>query len=185
MANYQLTPISPGQSAIHRFDGLCIREITSNSIFSCAVDSKHTRDVSAVLNSTLQLTWPTIGQCTTANKALCLGLQIDQCFVILENDHTNANEAVSTLKEIAALTDQSDGWVTIEISGLRSRDVLERICPINLETNHFPSHTVARTSMEHLSVIIIRLDEDFLMLSPRSSADSFLHSVVQSAEYVI
>lgn len=189
MANYQLNEVSPGQQTLHSFDGLTVREITSTAILSCAVNPAQSGDVSAVLNTTLQLNWPSIGNCTTAANASCLGLQPDQCFVLLENgqkdDQTSAQDTVSALQTVAAVTDQSDAWIIVEISGERVRDALERICPIDLDPERFVENSVARTSMEHLSVIIVRRGEGFLMLSPRSSADSFLHCVVQSAEYVI
>lgn len=185
MANYQLTPIYPGDGAIHDFEGLCIKEITNHSIVSCAANKNQHGNVSSALESALQLSWPEIGHCTAASQALCLGLQIDQCFVMVENEHPIAKELSSTLKSVAAVTDQSDGWIILDISGSRTRDVLERICPIDLADDKFPIHSLARTSMEHLNVIIVRLDDSFLMLSPRSSAESFLHAVVQSAHYVI
>ena len=185
MANYQLEPLAAGNAAHHNFEGLSIREITSNTILSCAGNANEISNITSALSNSLQLSWPNIGQCSTASNALCLGLQPDQCFVIIEEGHPNAKEAYSKLNDVAAVTDQSDGWITIELSGNRTRDVLERICAIDLDANHFTNHSVARTSMEHLNVILVRCDEDFLMLSPRTSAESFLHAVVQSAEFVI
>jgi len=89
------------------------------------------------------------------------------------------------LATTAAVTDQSDSWVVLEVSGERSHDVLERICPIDLHDSQFPDGAVARTMMEHLSVIVVRSSNRFVLLSPRSSADSFRHALTQSADFVL
>ena len=83
------------------------------------------------------------------------------------------------------MTLQSDNWVGVRISGTRSRDALERICPLDLHPDVFGIDQVARTVMEHLGVIILREDKDsFLMLSASSSAKSFLHAIETSIHNV-
>ena len=71
------------------------------------------------------------------------------------------------------------------MSGTGVRVALERICPLDLDDQAFPEGRVARTAMEHLSVIILRDGPDsFLLMSPRSSARSFRHAVELSVENV-
>ena len=116
-----------------------------------------------------------------------LGLQPDQLFLLFEPpDPDRAAETVAAaLGPAAYIADQSDSWAMLRMSGAGVRTVLERICPLDLEDRAFPEGRVARTAMEHLSVIVLRDGADsFLLMSPRSSARSFLHAAVLSAEHV-
>ena len=55
-----------------------------------------------------------------------------------------------------------------------------RICPIDLHADAFGPDHATRTVMEHIGAMILRTGEDaFLLLSARSSAQSFLHAVVK------
>ena len=86
-----------------------------------------------------------------------------------------------SLAQHAALTDQSDAWVVLEVSGPDCRLALERICPIDLHPDAFAVNAVARTVMEHMSAIIWRKGEnEFRLCSARSSAGSFVHAVENS-----
>ena len=90
-----------------------------------------------------------------------------------------------TFGESAYITDQTDAWVILEISGESSREALERICQVDLDKNVFQLDGMARTTMEHMSAIIIRkADDTFYLMSASSSAKSFLHAVELSAQHV-
>ena len=116
-----------------------------------------------------------------------LGMQPDQVFILFESP--DPDQAVLTvagaLGSAAYVTDQSDSWAMLRMSGTGVRVALERICPLDLDDQAFPEGRVARTAMEHLSVIILRDGPDsFLLMSPRSSGRSFRHAVELSVENV-
>jgi len=120
-------------------------------------------------------------------KMRWLGLQPQQWFVVFEH---NQGAPLAKIKEklgnAAYCTDQSDSWVSLSLSGPLARTALERICPIDLHANSFAVNTVARTTMEHLGVVITRTDEDeFLLMSAASSADSFLHAITTSVKNIM
>ena len=89
------------------------------------------------------------------------------------------------LSKQMAMTDQSDSWVVLALSGPQSRETLARICPIDCSVLAMPIGTTARTSMEHLGAIITRRPDEsdhqpcFWLLSARSSAASFLHAITR------
>jgi sarcosine oxidase subunit gamma len=112
----------------------------------------------------------------------------NQWFLCFDDDGANPIDAAKALlgkssPKQMALTDQSDSWVILALSGPQSRQTLARICPINCGALAMPIGTTARTNMEHLGTIITRRpDEDdnqpcFWLLSARSSAASFLHVI--------
>ena len=118
----------------------------------------------------------------------------NQWFLCFDDDGTNPVDAAKALlgkslsKQIA-MTDQSDSWVTLALSGLHSRQTLARICPIDCSASAMPIGTTARTSMEHLGAIITRRPDEgnhqpcFWLLSARSSAASFLHVITGSPPF--
>jgi heterotetrameric sarcosine oxidase gamma subunit len=118
----------------------------------------------------------------------------NQWFLCFDDDGTNPIDAAKALlgKSLSnqiAMTDQSDSWVILALSGLHSRQTLARICPIDCSASAMPIGTTARTSMEHLGAIITRRPDEgdhqpcFWLLSARSSATSFLHAITGSPPF--
>ncbi len=185
MGNISLKARSALNGASFDYEGFSIRERADIKLLSIAAASDQQTVASGELKAHCGLSWPAITQSTSSSDTHCLGLQSEQVFLLsLHNDKDHATLA-KKLAEKTVVTDQSDSWVTLEISGLRTLDVLERICPIDLNEGTFSVGSVARTTMEHLNVIIFRQKQSYILLSARSSATSFLHSLTQSAEFVI
>lgn len=111
----------------------------------------------------------------------------DQLLLAFPHDTPDADSVVqSKLGGAGYTTDQTDSWVVLEVSGPDTLAALERICPLDLNPAKFPVDASARTIMEHMGAMIIRLDaEKFLLLSASSSAKSFLHAVETSYHYVL
>ena len=118
----------------------------------------------------------------------------NQWFLCFDDDGTNPIDAAQALlgKSLSrqmAMTDQSDSWVILALSGPQSRQTLERICPIDCGVSAMPIGTTARTSMAHLGAIITRRPDEgdhqpcFWLLSARSSAASFLHAITGSPPF--
>ena len=85
----------------------------------------------------------------------------------------------------AYTTDQTDVWLVLELSGPDTLAALERLCPLDLDAAAFPVGAAARTVMEHMGGLIVRLGPDrFWLMSASSSARSFLHAVELSYRYV-
>lgn len=185
MGNISLKARSALNEASFDYEGFSIRERSDIKLLSVAATSAQKAASSNALQAQCGVSWPDITRSTSQASTHCLGLQAEQLFVLSQHSDDEHITLAKKLAEHCVVTDQSDSWVTLEVSGERTRDVLERICPIDLNEATFSNGNVARTTMEHLGVIIFRQGESFLMLSARSSADSFLHSLIQSADFVI
>jgi len=166
-----------------RFGDTRICEVADLDIVSIATPNHQHDDLDALVKSKLGTRLPAVGKLTHSNDELMLlGLQTDQCFLVTTSTRVNPEKALKELlAEKAYLSDQSDSWAVLEITGPDSTEALARICPLDLASDAFYEDSVARTSMEHLSVIIHRSGPDgFRLYSPRSSASSFLHAVTES-----
>jgi len=185
MSNRTLTPLG---GARHEFAGVKIAEITDRAIVSIAIPNGGRAEVTKAIAGAFKCDLPDVGASSLSPIAdiRFLGLQSDQIFAVFEPDSADpATEVGNRLKGAAYLTDQSDAWVMIRVWGKAWHATLERICPIDLHPTVFGDGMVARTVMEHLNVIILRQKEDdFLLLSPRSSAKSILHALETSARNI-
>ena len=184
-----LTARAPLGGYAETFGAIALAEETGLALVSAAVPQGGDAAFATALADGFAASRPAIGDTAAGGRygARILGMQPDQMFILFEPpDRDRPAETVAgALGAAAYVTDQSDSWAMLRIAGAGVRSALERICPLDLDDAAFPEGKVARTAMEHLSVIILRDGADsFLLMSPRSSARSFLHAVELSVENV-
>lgn len=111
-----------------------------------------------------------------------LWLATDLFFVYFKSKSQFPEKEVSELLDgVAYVTDQTHNWCQLRLDGKLVLPALERICPLDLNLEKFPIGGCCRTIMEHINTILIRRNQDeFLLLSPSSSAHSFFEVVEQS-----
>ena len=133
------------------------------------------------------LTVPAPTKSTTSGEIRAVRTAADQMLLVFPHDTPDANTVVhEQLSGAGYTTDQTDSWVVLEVSGPDTLAALERICPLDLHPDAFPVDAAARTVMEHMGAMILRLGSDrFLLMSASSSAGSFLHAVETSYRYVM
>jgi len=186
VANFVLKSETPLEGAALSFDGIAAEEITGRAIVSVAVPNGHEAKLQAAIEAAYGVTLPAVGNSISSGDNLILRLARDQFWLLFEDTGERPEPTVRDAVGTAGyIVDQSDGWAVARVSGPMCREALERICPLDLAPNAFEVRHVARTIMEHLSIIIHREAEDaFLLLSPRSSANSFWHTLEVSARNV-
>ena len=80
----------------------------------------------------------------------------------------------------AAVTDQSDGWACLSLTGAGAVDVLARLIPLDLRG--MAQGACARSSLGHMSVILICVADGFEILVFRSMARTAWHEVEAAAK---
>lgn len=167
-----------------RFDGIVLEEIPDLAIVSIATPLGAEQVLADAINDGFGTTPPKVGASTQSRdgRTRFLGIAPDQTFAVFIHDGPDARDVVDrVLGDAGYTTDQTDVWVALRINGPRAISALERICPIDLHPHAFPEGAAARTVMEHLGTIVLRDGaESFVLLSARSSAESFLHAVETS-----
>ena len=192
MSDFKLTARPALSGLVYKTGDITVTEVTALALVSVAIPNGEREIVSKKLLENYYVDIPDIGKYTSSDKENMrfLGLQSDQFFALFDyiGDHAVAH-LKAKVSEIAYLSDQSDSWLMLRLSaktGEQCRRVLERICPLDLHPDSFTEASVARTAMEHLAVIIVHeSDGQYLLMSPRSSAQSFLHTVTKSIENTI
>ncbi len=188
MADYKLYGTSALGGYDRGFDGAALKEVSGLSIVSVAVPLDGRAELAAAVKSAFgcALPKPTVSVMSKDKSMRLVSTQADQFFVLFEHSEPDAADHIATkLGAAGYYTDQSDNWVTLDLSGPLARSALERICPVDLDPDKFKVNASARTVMHHLGTLILRTGEDtYLLMSTRSSALSFVHVVESAVENV-
>ena len=195
--NFELTASSPLDRHCTIVDGASLVEISPRSIVSVSPFAGNEEAFDAAIGELCNSGYP------SATKAREISGK--NAFVLLPSSHSQwflcfddeVPDPVATASDLlgkmisnrVAMTDQSDAWVTLELTGPLIRLTLERICPIDCSSTAMPIGTTARTMIGHLGTIISRRPDDdngnpcFWLMSARSSAASFLHFIMGSPPF--
>ena len=98
-----------------------------------------------------------------------------------------AAKLMSDLHGVASVSDQSDGYVLIRLTGPRVRDALSKLVPIDLHPRAFKTGDVAATVASHIGVTLWRPADQpdaghmFEVAMFRSLARSFWHALADAA----
>lgn len=98
-----------------------------------------------------------------------------------------AQSLQSLLGESASVTDQSDAYVILRLSGPKVYDMLAKLVPVDVHPRSFPAGDIAQTLCGYLSVILWRLEDTaegdplFEIWGGRSLAVSLHQAIAHSA----
>jgi len=134
-------------------------------------------DVNPAL-ATLGLTMPAAGTMNAQGAARILWAGRDMAFLM-------GADAPDGLAAEAALTDQSDGWVWMHLSGADAAAVLARLTPLDLRDSALPVGAVARSMINHMQAIVLRpLPEVYELAVFRSMASTLKHELIEAMKAV-
>jgi sarcosine oxidase subunit gamma len=115
----------------------------------------------------LGLTFPTLGQFTENTDARLAWSGRDQAFLI----GTPAPEDLP-----AAVTDQSDAWVSLSLAGPQARATLARLVPLDLR--HAATGQSLRSGLNHMPLLLMVEGPDhFTLMTYRSMARTAWHEL--------
>lgn len=154
--------------------GFEITEYVPRLAFSVAPFKGKQALVSKALKSALGLSLPTPNKSAEVGDIRALWIGLDQWLVM--------GADVPEL-DGAAVTDQSDAWAFVRISGKGVEDVLARLVPVDLRRGQFRNGQTARTMIAHMTGSVTRIGaHEFEIMVMRSMAATLVHDVVQAAE---
>lgn len=182
----QILKAAPILGGVNLDFGTCkLVERDDLALVSLAVPMGGEAALGKALKEAFGLALPSPVQSTEADGLRLIQTAPDQMMLVFPHIGADANSTVNAaLKGAAYTTDQTDAWVCLELSGPGVLAALERLCPLDLEATAFPVGMNARTVVEHMGVLMIRLETNrFLLLSAGSSAGSFLHALETSIRY--
>ncbi|MFN3938286.1 MAG: sarcosine oxidase subunit gamma [Gemmobacter sp.] len=84
----------------------------------------------------------------------------------------------------AAVTDQSDGWAALRLSGPGAVDVLARLVPVDLRPAAAPPGLALRSQLNHMPLALLVEEGGFLLLVFRSMAATAVHELAEAMRSV-
>jgi heterotetrameric sarcosine oxidase gamma subunit len=124
--------------------------------------------------SALGLTFPKPGTMNAHGAARIFWAGRDLAFLM-------GADAPDALSVDAALTDQTDGWVWLHLSGPDARAVLARLTPLDLRDAAFAVGHSARSMISHMQAIMLRPAPDAYDVAVfRSMAGTVVHEMTEA-----
>lgn len=132
----------------------------------------------ALLQSAHALAWPAPGRATGKDGAYAIWFGREM--VVLAGPAPDAG-----FGDVVAVTDQSDAWTAVRLSGVGAEDVLARLVPVDLSAASFKRGHTARTQIQHMNGSVTRVGADaFLIMVFRSMAGTLLHDLRRAMDSV-
>lgn len=126
----------------------------------------------------LGLTFPAPNMQSASGEVRLIWTGRDQAFLI-------GAPAPDGLAEHAALTDQSDGWARLTLSGPQAEAALARLVPLDLRLTAFPVGGVTRAPLGHMAMILSRTaPATFEIMVFRSMARTAWHELGDALEHL-
>lgn len=177
-----LTPNMPLGGFIKDWPDFSIVESYKGELVSLAVKNGDNKAFAAAFKKAYGKEPPAPNAMTEIKSGLVMWAGQGQYMLLLSGDNIHADtDAAAKLGGTAYATLQTDGWASLVLNGPRAFDVLERFIPLDLR--RAPQNYVARTMAHHLAVIVLKFSEtDIQLLTPRSSAQSFLDGLTHTAD---
>ncbi len=151
-------------------------EIDAGVITSVAPFAGQTGAVSSALEKAIGCPLPAVGSFVEQGEVQIVWTGLDQWFVLSPDPVTVPG---------AAMTDQSDAWASVEVSGPDASAVLARLVPIDLRPSVFAVGHASRTTLGHMSCILMRTGhERFIAMVFRSMARSAVHDLERAMRAV-
>ncbi len=180
------SPLAGAAALAETWPGFALSEVTDLALASLATRRGRETELRARGKARFGLEPPAPGRTASGDGMTFLWTGHEQWFVEAPESALGGLEALlqEAFGDTAAVTDQSDAWANLRLEGAATRAVLEKLCPLDLHPGSFPPGSTARTTLEHLSAIVTLRDDrgSFSILTPRSSAASFLHHLRLAAD---
>lgn len=172
------------QPQSHQIDGLTISENPGLAMASVAVRALQDRSVAAALEKLTGLILPGPGGMAVAGDWAAFWTSPGQWMLTAPfASHEDIADRVKAAVGItASVTEQTDGWVRFDLTGVRLADMLERLC--NVDVRAMKGGQATRCQIEHLGTLLLCHDDGaaFSVLTLRSGAQSMMHALVTAAK---
>ncbi|WP_223424581.1 sarcosine oxidase subunit gamma [Tateyamaria pelophila] len=165
------------------FEPLTIGDVTLSEVdmgvlTSVAPYKGQTKAIAAALQDAHGMAWPAPGRAT--GKAEARAIWFGRDMALLAGPVPDPS-----LAQHAALTDQSDAWTCLHLSGAGAEAILARLVPVDLRGSVFKRGHTVRSLVQHMNGSITRTGpQTFLIMVFRSMARTLVHDVQRAMESV-
>ena len=163
-----------------------LTERSDLALVSVAIPLGQDKEVAKAFTTGLGIDLPDATRATGDDKLRAIRLTPDQIMVLFVDDAADPRPALAgRIGHVGYTTLQTDAWAVLELQCPDAAPILERLFPLDLSDHAFPVGAFARSVAEHMSAVVLRAGADrYLLMSASSSAQSFLHAVTTTLDYV-
>jgi sarcosine oxidase subunit gamma len=104
-----------------------------------------------------------------------------ETWLAMSEDEGVEHRIAAAAKNLAAVTDQSDGKIIFLVAGPDPREILRKLLPIDLHETAFGRDATALTLAGHIPVQIWREDQKFALACFRSYGKSLYHALAEAS----
>lgn len=152
----------------------CLEAVEMDAITAVVPFKGQSMMVAKAMKAALGVSLPKVGEVVQANAAKLVWFGPGQWLVFSQQPEPIAD----ALQGLAAVADQSDGWLVLKLSGLDGTQIMARLCP--LDVDNLAVGQVARTEFCHVSAVIFPKEDGFWIMVPRSFAVSVYEQTLDS-----
>jgi heterotetrameric sarcosine oxidase gamma subunit len=174
--------------ALKGVPGVRIREITDFAAIGIIARRGRSAEVATILSRHVGSPVVDAAKRAGVGALAVTGTAPGQWLAISRDARVSLDQLRTELAGLAAVSDQGDGRLIIEVAGSRARDALAKGIAIDLDAGVFKVGDAAQTSAAHIGLQIALVDDapTFEIISARSTAASFWSWLESSAaEYGI
>ena len=155
-----------------KIGSLTLKEISWENITTIQPFKGKRKTASKAIKKSFELDFPVVGKsvCAKKNKIMWIGM----------NQFLFLGDKIE-MKEVA-LTDQSDAWTILLLTGDKTADVMDRLCPV--DTRSLMSGDVVRSMIGHMTAIVEKTEAGCQLMVFRAFAETLLHEVCNSMRSV-
>lgn len=155
-----------------KIGSLTLREVIWKNITTIQPLKGKEKITTKAINERFELNLPGVGKSISSQKNKIMWIGMNQ-FLFL-GDKIEVKEA--------ALTDQSDAWTILLLTGDKTADVMDRLCPV--DTRSLVSGDVIRSMIGHMTAIVEKTEVGCQLMVFRAFAETLLHEVCNSMRSV-
>lgn len=130
------------------------------------------KKVSPALKKAIGLELSEVGRWLGTDETQVIWTGLGQWYV---TGAAGLREKLAPLERFAGMTPQADGWAVATLHGPNAKDVLARLCPLDLEA--MVEGDTARTSFQHMQSIVQVTSTGVTLMVFRSMAGTFVHDL--------
>ena len=167
-----------------RFDGITIAANDGFALASLAMRRGTDDAFARAAAATFGFDLPEPGRAVTGDPWSAFWVAPDQWFVSapLRTHEDIERRLRGAFGTSASLTEQTGAWVRFDIEGARAPRAMERLTMLDFAA--MAPGDATRSTVHHLGVFVLRTDDGFSFLGPRSSARSLHHVLATAAKTV-
>ncbi|MGB0967737.1 MAG: sarcosine oxidase subunit gamma [Halocynthiibacter sp.] len=155
-----------------------LTELTPSAITSFMPYKGCEKTASAALKKACGMPLPGPNEATATEGSRAIWSGRGQCFIL----DTDVPDSLATE---GAITDQTDAWAVMRLSGAGAEDVLARLVPVDLRANVFKLGQAIRTELQHMMASVTRSGPDsFDIMIMRSFAKTAVHDLSEAMKSV-